>query len=223
MADKDVNITYETLFDLLRREKTRAELQELDKKFFEDIVGYLNEKKKVLVEQKSKIDLFSSTEREKTQKQLENIKKILKEIYEKRESKIINMALNKSRVPSFIIDGAVFLDEEKKFFEQLLGLMDDYRKGILFRTLEGEQPLLEEKKVNKEIAEKEVEKEQNVERKETEKNNSIVKFKNSVPRFVGTELEEYGPFEENEIANLPLEIASVLVEKDRAEFIEEGE
>jgi len=223
MAEKDVNVTYETLFDVLRREKTRAELQELDKKFFEDVVGYLNEKNKVLVEQKSKIDLFSSTEKEKTEKQIENIKKILKETYEKRESKIIDMALNKSRVPSIIVDNSVLLEEETRLFEQLVKLMDDHRKGILLRVLEGELPLLEEKKVSEAIPEKEPKKEQDIEKRKTEKNNKIVRFKNAVPSFVGTELEEYGPFEEDEIANLPSEIASLLVEKGRAEFTDEKE
>jgi len=223
MAEKDVNVTYETLFDVLRREKTRAELQELDKKFFEDVVGYLNEKNKVLVEQKSKIDLFSSTEKEKTEKQIENIKKILKETYEKRESKIIDMALNKSRVPSIIVDNSVLLEEETRLFEQLVELMDDHRKGILLRVLEGELPLLEEKKASGAIPEKEPKKEQDIEKRKTEKNNKIVRFKNAVPSFVGTELEEYGPFEEDEIANLPSEIASLLVEKGRAEFTDEKE
>lgn len=222
MVEKDISISYETLFEILRRERARAELQELDKKFFEDVISYLNEKKKILNEQKAKIDLFSSTEKERTEKQIENIKKILKETYEKRESKIIDMALNKSRVPGIIVDNSVLLDEEKKFFEQLVELMDNHRKGILFRILEGELPLLEKEKVNAAIAEKEPKKEQDMEKKETEKN-KIVRFTNSVPSFVGTELEEYGPFEQDEIANLPSELASVLVEKGRAEFIEEKE
>ena len=229
MDEKDVNVTYETLFEFLRREKARAELQQLDKNFFEDVIGYLNEKKRTLEEQKSKIDIFSSTEKEKTQKQLENIKRILTEIYEKRESKIINMALSKSKVPDILIDEVVFVEEEKKFFKQIVGLINIYRKGIIARVLDGELPFLEEKKefneekpeVDKSDLNKTDEKEQNLEQKEPEKKNKIVRFKNPVPAFLGTELDEYGPFEQDEIANLPEELASVLVEKDRAEFIEE--
>jgi DNA replication initiation complex subunit (GINS family) len=40
----DVKITYETLFDLLRREKNRNELQQLDPSFYLDVVSYLKEK-----------------------------------------------------------------------------------------------------------------------------------------------------------------------------------
>ena len=41
---KDVVITYETLFDILRREKSRDELQELPISFFYDLMNYMNEK-----------------------------------------------------------------------------------------------------------------------------------------------------------------------------------
>lgn len=229
MDEKDVNLTYETLFELLMREKSRAELQQLDQNFFEDVVSYLNEKKRTLEEQSSKVDIFSSAEKEKTQKQLDNIKKILRDIYEKRENKIINMALSKSKVSDVLIDEAAFVKEEKKFFEQLVMLMDGYRKGIITRVLDGELPFLEEKKeLNEEKPEadksdlnKSDEKEQSSEQKEPGKENKIVRFKNAVPAFLGTELEEYGPFDIDEIANLPEQLANVLVEKDRAEFIEE--
>ena len=44
-----------------------------------------------------------------------------------------------------------------------------------------------------------------------------VRFIKSVPKFLGPELEIYGPFEENDIASLPSKIAKILVKKDRAE------
>jgi len=36
MAEKEVIITYDTLFDLARREKFRAELQKVDERFFDE-------------------------------------------------------------------------------------------------------------------------------------------------------------------------------------------
>ena len=47
----------------------------------------------------------------------------------------------------------------------------------------------------------------------------LVRFLYSVPKFVGQELEEYGPFEEEDIANLPSEIADVLLGKGKVEEI----
>ena len=44
---------------------------------------------------------------------------------------------------------------------------------------------------------------------------------NSLPTNFGTELEEYGPFSEEDIANLPSEIADVLIGKGKVEEIKE--
>ena len=55
--------------------------------------------------------------------------------------------------------------------------------------------------------------------KSEERTSKLVRFLYSVPKFVGKELEEYGPFEEEDIANLPAEIAKVLLDKGRVEEI----
>ena len=94
MEAKEVNITYETLFELLKREKDMTDLQKLDPNFFNDFVDYLNEKSKVLDKEDS---LFSYDEKKKVEKQIDNAKRIIKEIYERREKKILNIALIKSR------------------------------------------------------------------------------------------------------------------------------
>ena len=46
--EQRVAITYETLFDILRMEKRREDLQELQKTFFQDAVHYLKQKKERL-------------------------------------------------------------------------------------------------------------------------------------------------------------------------------
>ena len=80
--NKEIVISYETLFELLRREKEREALQKLNDSFFEDVVNYINEKKKSLAENESS---SSFGERDKIDQQIRNIKKILKELYERRE------------------------------------------------------------------------------------------------------------------------------------------
>ena len=49
----------------------------------------------------------------------------------------------------------------------------------------------------------------------------LVRFVHPVPKFVGPELEEYGPFDEEDIASLPAEVADVIIGKGRAEEIRE--
>ena len=54
MAEKDVIITFDTLFDLARREKYREEIQKIDPKFFEDVIKYFNEKQAILESQEKR-------------------------------------------------------------------------------------------------------------------------------------------------------------------------
>jgi hypothetical protein len=42
----------------------------------------------------------------------------------------------------------------------------------------------------------------------------------ATPKFVGRENEVFGPFEANQEAELPSEIANILVKKGRAEIVE---
>ena len=56
----DVIITYETVYETLRREKFRNELQLLDVEFFDNVLSYLNEKSVILDSQKNRDSIFSS-------------------------------------------------------------------------------------------------------------------------------------------------------------------
>src|SRR3990167_10664764 len=91
----DIAITYESLYDILRKEKYKPELQKISANFFKHTIDYINTKKSILDNQKTSI---FSAELQKTQTQLNNIKRILKEIYERRENKIIQLALFSSRM-----------------------------------------------------------------------------------------------------------------------------
>ena len=198
----DVIITYETLYELLRREKSRSEIQDLGNDFFNDVIKYVKDKRDILESQKSKDNVFASREIERTTKQLSSIYTILKELYEKRENKIINSALLNSRNDSNV-DVSVLLPDEIKFYESLRNNLNLYRKGILSNLLEGKLPVLEEPKVIKSDF----------------KDKMLIRFINPVPKFVGSNGFSYGPFEEEDIANLPLDIANLLVEKERVEKI----
>jgi DNA replication initiation complex subunit (GINS family) len=204
--EKDVIITYETLYEIMRREKFRPELQVLNKEFFEDLVKYFNEKKSILESQQKKKSIFTPSETQKTQKQIENIKKIIRELYEKRENKIIQLAMFASRNN----DNPLFqemLPEERKFFKELLGVINNYRKNILYNLIEGKHPEIKQPEKPKEL--------------KTEKKDSIkmVRFLQSIPKFIGTDLNIYGPFEEEEIAALPSEVVDLLTKKKKTEVI----
>lgn len=207
---QEVVITYETLFELLQRERERMDLQKLDPTFFSDVIGYIKDKKKILDSRDDSV--FAHEEKRKTERQLENIYKILKELYERREKKIISLALDKSRTKSNLIDTSPLLKEEKVIFESLSNLLDTYRDSILYSVLKEKQPFMQP------LQEKP--KDDFRTALELNKRNKLVRFMDKVPKFVGPELEEYGPFEAEDIANLPEEVADVLLSKRKAEEME---
>jgi DNA replication factor GINS len=206
--DDEVTITYETLFELLRREKDRGELQKLDENFFRNVLRYLKDKQTIIVKQN---EGFSSEERRRTEDQMDNVRRIIREIYDKREKKIIGLAIEKSRNKASIVDNSVFLKEERELFENVLKVLSIGRDNVLSNVLALREPSSQEFSV---------EKKEKIEEKR-ERATRLVRFLNAVPKFVGKELEEYGPFEEEDVASLPIEIANVLITKGRAEEISE--
>ncbi|MEK6876892.1 MAG: hypothetical protein AABX63_05730 [Nanoarchaeota archaeon] len=215
MEAKEVNITYETLFELLKREKDTADLQKLEPAFFDNFVEYLNEKKDMLNKDDT---LFSYDEKKKVEKQIDNARRLIKEIYERREKKILNIALIKSRTKSHVLDTSSLLDNEKKFLGEIESILNAYRQNIIYKVMEGNS--ISQIKHQEKEAKEEIDAANNVE--EETKTTKLVRFLYSVPKFVGTELEEYGPFAEEDIANLPVEIADLLVGKGKAEEIKEN-
>jgi len=216
MKDNEINITYETLYELLRREKNREELQEFNKDFYKDLVSYIESKKQIL-KTKQDSEMFSDAGQQKIKTQLENIKKILKELYEKRERKIINMALTKSRTGSDIIDLSRLLPEERQFYDEMKGLFDIFREGVLKNITQGRLPKIE---LRYQEQNRQKEKTKTEEKpKELQNKTLLIRFLQPVPKFLGKELETYGPFDKDEIATLPQEIATVLINKQRAEEI----
>jgi len=214
METKEVNITYETLFELLKREKDMTDLQKLYPNFFNDFVEYLNEKNKVLDKEDS---LFSYDEKKKVEKQIDNAKRIIKEIYERREKKILNIALIKSRTKSDVMDTSSFLENEKRFFDEVVKVLDVFRNDVIDNIISGKQTS-DITVAKEEINKKEIDEKGDIDKNET-KNTKLVRFIYAVPKFVGKELEEYGPFAEEDIANLPIEIADLLINKGRVEEI----
>ena len=220
MEAKEVNITYETLFELLKREKDTADLQKLEPGFFDNFVEYLNEKKDMLNKEDT---LFSYDEKKKVEKQIDNARRLIKEIYERREKKILNIALIKSRTKSHVIDTSALLDNEKKFLGDIEKVLSAYRENVIYNVMDGKQVSQikhQEKETKEEPNDAKLDDAKDAE--EETKSTKLVRFLYPVPKFVGTELEEYGPFAEEDIANLPAEIADLLIGKGKVEEIKEN-
>ena len=218
----EIKITLESLYDILRNEKKREDLQKLEATFYLDVVHYLREKNALLSSKSRDTNIFASGERDKLEYELRSIKRILKEIYEKREKKIIDIDLNRSRTGSEIIDTSAMLPEEKEFYHKVLHSLDQYREGILmnlfraelpdFRTLitapsekdKPEQPAL----TNPQLMDSAP--------MESPEQKTKIRFIRPLPSFVWKDLKVYGPFDIGEETTIFPEVAELIIRKGRA-------
>jgi len=196
MTDKI--ITYETVYETLRKEKFKNDLQQLEETFFNDVVKYLEERKKSLLSSESKDSIFASENIIKTKKQIENIQKIISELYERRETKLIQLALTASRT-NYPQDSSSMTFEEKKLYFDLVNKLNNYRENILHKILAGKMPEIKEESNPDELR--------------------LIRLLESVPQFIGDDLKTYGPFETEEVANLPKRVSEILIKNKRAEEI----
>jgi len=243
----NIKITLETLYDILRNEKKREDLQELDSTFFQDVVSYLIGKKNLLDSKENSDDIFAAGERDKLEYELKSIKKILKEIYDKREKKIIDIAMNRSRTGSDIIDTSYMLKEEKEFYERVLRLFNLHRRGVLLQLFNGKTPDItpeENRRIKtlkkpssvlvdgaeeddfeeSEENDKDYENVNGVEEKEntaeqTEVELTKIRFLRPVPSFIWKDMKTYGPFDSGEETEIFPEIANLLERKGRIKKI----
>ena len=197
----DAVITYENIYEILRKEKYRTELQKLEKDFLEKVNAYIKDKDDIIQQQKD--DTMFSSEIEKIQKQIKNIKKMLKELYEKREAKIIQLALFNSRISSESVEYGDMLDKEKEFYDILLTTFNKFRAEIL--NVGVKQVLINKPK----------------EIKIEDSKNTVksVRFLQPIPQLIDENLMTYGPFEKNSVANVPEKMVTLLIKNKIVEEI----
>ncbi len=193
-------ITHEALYEILAREKVHQDLQKIDQEFFQQLSSYLEEKELILASQKEK-DLFPE-EVKKTEKQLRTIKQLANEIIERRKRKLLDLALLNSRTQT-LTKAKNMLHNEEALYSSILSSLMEFS--------------LEKKEINQEAK---VLKNEDSDSESESNSTTLVRFINSVPKFVGTDNSIYGPFIKEDIANLPEKTASILISKNRAEKIQ---
>jgi DNA replication initiation complex subunit (GINS family) len=212
----EVNITYETLFDLLRRERSRNELQELEKTFYDDVKTYLNEKEAMLKSEDKKFT--SRAEQEKIKIQIKNARKIIKELYETREKKILHLAESKVKSDGLLMKTSSLLDKEKDLFDETVTLLKKYKLDILSKIVDLEQDYAESRLRLESKAE--TSQDISFEEKAKQKSQSDeikITLNTSLPKFVGLDQKIYGPFNKGETTSLPSGVANLLISKGRAQ------
>ena len=205
------DFTYEHLFDILRRERSREEIQELDEGFYAQANSFLEDQAAALKE----ADPLSASS-DQIRNQLQNSKKLLRELYDRREKKLLMLALNKARTGSNIIDTSNVLPAEKPLLEDLLTTLKKYRGSITSVAQAPKQPT----PTKKSLPQKQPVKKTTPKPTQPKQPGEVtIKVTASVPKFMGSNSKTYGPYDPGKQVSLPERIANILIKKGRAEQV----
>ncbi|MBU1136403.1 MAG: hypothetical protein ABIG37_02875 [Nanoarchaeota archaeon] len=119
-------ITYNDIYEALRKEKYSDALQPLNKKFILEVAKYLEEKKEIA---EKKNDLFSEDVL-KTKKQLENAVSIFRELMLRRKKKLLNLSFvaRETGVSKRDFDNMTIF--EKEMFDKIIKSMEESDKAV---------------------------------------------------------------------------------------------
>jgi len=198
-------ISYETIRAVHRAEKDE-QLQKLPDNFFGSVKSWLSHKQK-------NSDSASLLE-------VHNAKKLLDDILKRRERKIVLSAMRTMRgeVPPVNL-----IDSERRFFDEIVMIMKAHRQDMQEKMM-GYAEVVESKiddikKTMGDMKPEIIEDDEPIQPSNDKK--KFVKITSDIPKFVGSDMETYGPFNKGEMANLPEEVAEVLLSRDVAEVMTE--
>ena len=189
-------INYKTLRKIQQMEKNSPVLTKIDSDFYSVLSKYL----KYL---NSRLEKESPSQKQKLLKdEIQNTKKIVTNIYEQREKKILPAAISKARGGNPDLKNLV--DAEKKLFDSILNLMVQSRRELLNKKSQEEKKTIE--------SEKESEKQENA--------NSIVRVVQDIPEFIGTDTKKYN-LRRGDVVSLPEDMGDTLSKRGAVKEIEE--
>ena len=183
-------LTYNDLYDLLRKEKSNDNLQALPKDFLIDVAEYLNEKRE---QSAMDSDMFVDSVT-KTKKQLENSITIFKELMLRRKKKLLNLVFVAAETGIMKKDYETMLSLERELFEKMVKFFEESEKELSSVFLS--------------------------KKSEIKKRHRMVIFNQDVEQFVDMSGSSIGPFVSGELANLENEVAEILVSGGKAGFAE---
>ena len=185
-------LTYNDLYELLRKEKFSENLQALPKNFLNDVSEYLNDRKQ---ESFKEGDLFADS-MSKAKKQLENSIAIFKELTLRRKKKLLTLVFVAAETGIMKRDYENMLSSERELFEKMVKAFEESEKEIL-KTLSAKK-------------------------NEEAKKNKMIIFNQGVEQFVDMHGNTVGAFTAGELANLEADVANILVSGGKASFVDEG-
>jgi DNA replication initiation complex subunit (GINS family) len=185
-------LSYNDLYELLRKERFNENLQLLPKNFLEEVSAYLNEKKELSMNDDS---MFADSVL-KAKKQFENSIAIFKELIIRRKKKLLNLVFVAAETGIMKRDYENMLVFERELFDKLVKAFEE-----------------NDKEISKVFIQKKTE--------ELKKTNRMIIFNQNVEQFIDMTGGLVGPFASGELANLEKEVAEILVSGGKASFVDE--
>ncbi len=214
MAD---SFTYEDIYELLRAEKFSAELQKITDKDLQKINEYLKVKER-LISQEENTSIMSSSKKVQILNEIENARRTLSDLYEKRERKVINRAIVTIRSGSALKDTTNMLNFEVELYNNLIQTLQQ-NKQKFFNTLHSATESIDF--LEKEMKEaEEMKNEFDLAEKTANVKKVKVEFLEKSEQFYGEDLKTYGPYSKRDTAELPEKIANLLREQKKVSILE---
>ena len=158
---------------------SEPKLSQIPEDFYQKAKNYLEQKKKIAEKKEDTL----------TEREIKNVERIMEDIFNRRETKMLSLALITVRTD---IPPQNLIEEEKEFFGSAVNMLRTQRERIL--------NLLFKKTKLKQDLEK-------------------IEFEDDVEEFVGIDLNKYGPFKKGDVANIPKDNAKLLIKMKKAKKI----
>jgi DNA replication initiation complex subunit (GINS family) len=188
-------ITYNELYEALRKERYSEQLQPIPKSFVKDVALYLKDKREIA---NRETDDFSDG-MIKTKKQYENSLAIFRELMLRRKKKILELA--------FV---AAETGISKRDFENMIAIEKECFDGIMKALEKSDKMTLQ------------MLKEFNCDEPEQgEVKNKLVVFVEDTDEFLDLTGNRVGPFKKGDVANISQEIVHILLSDKKVEIVNE--
>jgi len=221
----DLKKDYNTLYQHWLKEFEQADLTSLTQDDFNKYKNVLTSINTFQVDKSDKIKYELSESYKK------NIEFLFNDLLKIREIKIINAALANQEINLEHV-----VEAEKLLYQNLISTFKGYKKvkNLLLigeqYSLDREITVREEQAILTEDSKSEKTKEIDLKdeeqplaekyKEEIDYNYTLIRFLKKTPPLVGIDLLNYGPFEENDIANLPYKNALILINEKFAEQLD---
>ncbi|UCD04404.1 MAG: hypothetical protein JSW73_02085 [Candidatus Woesearchaeota archaeon] len=211
MVDEEL-FTYDDLYELLREELSSKELQPLEIKTLKKIKSYMNTKEELV---KKAVTSKFSKETKRISEELENASQILIKINQKRTKKVIDSAIFTIRSESKAKDTSNMLPFEEELYNKLIKDLEK-NETKFFSTIDEIKLIEKSKPIKKETKEL-----KSKEKEETKTDSKLkeIRVLEDIPELTGPDLKNYGPYKKGDVAELPSELAVLIINKGKGREI----